>query len=67
MKEFFDLVCDVGGVKSPKLPIPKTLGAAIALGFTPLQMMRKIILPQTMRMVIPPTGNQAIASTSVPT
>ncbi|MGZ3422097.1 MAG: SDR family oxidoreductase [Polyangiales bacterium] len=33
MKEFFDLVCDVGGVKSPKLPIPKTLGAAIAYGF----------------------------------
>lgn len=33
MKEFFELVCDVGGVKAPKLPIPKTLGAAIALGF----------------------------------
>jgi len=33
MKEFFDLVCDVGSVKAPKLPIPKTLGAAIALGF----------------------------------
>lgn len=39
--------------------------AAIALGFTPLQMMRKIILPQTMRMVIPPTGNQAIAMLKV--
>lgn len=33
MKEFFDLVCDVGGVKAPKLPIPKSLGAAIALGY----------------------------------
>ncbi len=33
MKEFFDLVCDVGGVKAPTVPIPKTLGAAIALGF----------------------------------
>jgi dihydroflavonol-4-reductase len=32
-KEFFDLVCDVGGVKSPKLPLPKSLAAAIALGF----------------------------------
>lgn len=32
MKEFFELVCDVGGVKAPKLPIPKALGAAIALG-----------------------------------
>lgn len=39
--------------------------AAIALGFTPLKMMRKIILPQTMRMVIPPTGNQAIAMLKV--
>lgn len=39
--------------------------AAVALGFTPLQMMRKIILPQTMRMVIPPTGNQAIAMLKV--
>src|SRR5690606_13793514 len=39
--------------------------AAIALGFTPLQMMRKIILPQTMRMVIPPTGHQAIAMLQV--
>lgn len=39
--------------------------AAVAIGFTPLQMMRKIILPQTMRMVIPPTGNQAIAMLKV--
>lgn len=33
MKEFFELVCDVGGVKAPKMPIPSALGAAIALGF----------------------------------
>lgn len=39
--------------------------AAVALGFTPLQMMTRIILPQTMRMVIPPTGNQAIAMLKV--
>ncbi|TQL44802.1 amino acid ABC transporter membrane protein (PAAT family) [Leucobacter komagatae] len=39
--------------------------AAVALGFTPLEMMTKIILPQTMRMVIPPTGNQAIAMLKV--
>ncbi|MEO7096650.1 MAG: NAD-dependent epimerase/dehydratase family protein, partial [Polyangiales bacterium] len=32
MKQFFDLVCEVGGVKAPKLPLPKTLSAAIALG-----------------------------------
>jgi dihydroflavonol-4-reductase len=32
-KEFFELVCDVGGVKAPKLPLPKSLAAAIALGF----------------------------------
>lgn len=39
--------------------------AAVALGFTPLRMMWKIILPQTMKMVIPPTGNQAIAMLKV--
>ncbi len=35
--------------------------AARALGFTPSQMMRLIILPQAMRVIIPPTGNQFIA------
>ncbi|WP_269502167.1 amino acid ABC transporter permease [Burkholderia sp. IMCC1007] len=35
--------------------------AARALGFTPAQMMRLIILPQAMRVIIPPTGNQFIA------
>ncbi|MBI2391062.1 MAG: NAD-dependent epimerase/dehydratase family protein [Deltaproteobacteria bacterium] len=33
MKEFFELVCDVGGVKAPKLQLPNAVGAAIALGF----------------------------------
>lgn len=34
--------------------------AAQALGLTPLQTMWKIILPQAVRLVIPPTGNEAI-------
>jgi polar amino acid transport system permease protein len=34
--------------------------AAKALGFTPLQTMRRIVIPQAMRMIIPPTGNQTI-------
>jgi polar amino acid transport system permease protein len=34
--------------------------AAKALGFRPLQTMRRIVLPQAMRMIIPPTGNQTI-------
>jgi polar amino acid transport system permease protein len=34
--------------------------AAKALGFTPLQTTRRIVLPQAMRMIIPPTGNQTI-------
>lgn len=34
--------------------------AAGALGLTRLQAMRRIILPQAMRVIIPPTGNEAI-------
>ncbi|MFS8147327.1 amino acid ABC transporter permease [Rhizobium sp. BR 249] len=34
--------------------------AAISLGMTPSQLMRRIILPQAMRIIIPPTGNEAI-------
>ncbi|WP_206078476.1 amino acid ABC transporter permease [Poseidonocella sp. HB161398] len=34
--------------------------AAQSLGLKPLQTMRTIILPQAVRLVIPPTGNQAI-------
>ena len=33
LKEFFELVCEVGSVKAPTLPLPNTLSAAIALGF----------------------------------
>ncbi|MCC8396860.1 amino acid ABC transporter permease [Paraburkholderia sp. MMS20-SJTR3] len=35
--------------------------AARALGLTPYQMMRLVILPQALRVIIPPTGNQFIA------
>lgn len=35
--------------------------AATALGMTPGQAMRRIILPQAMRVIIPPMGNETIA------
>jgi polar amino acid transport system permease protein len=35
--------------------------AAHALGFTPLQTMRRIVLPQAMRVIVPPTGNETIS------
>ena len=35
--------------------------AAVALGMTPGQMMRRIVLPQALRLVVPPTGNEFIA------
>lgn len=35
--------------------------AASALGMTRLQTMRKIVLPQAMRVIVPPTGNQTIS------
>jgi polar amino acid transport system permease protein len=34
--------------------------AAIAVGMTRAQTMRKVILPQALRVIIPPTGNQVI-------
>ena len=34
--------------------------AALSLGMTKLQAMRRIILPQTMRVIAPPTGNEFI-------
>lgn len=37
--------------------------AAIALGMTPGQLMRRIVLPQAMRFAIPPMGNDFIAMT----
>ena len=35
--------------------------AAAALGFTRSQTMRRIVLPQAMRVIIPPTGNETIS------
>ncbi len=35
--------------------------AAAALGMTRLQTMRRIVLPQAMRVIIPPTGNETIS------
>lgn len=37
--------------------------AAIALGMTPTQTMRRIVLPQALRFAIPPVGNEFIAMT----
>ena len=35
--------------------------AAHSLGMTRLQTMRRIVLPQAMRVIIPPTGNETIS------
>jgi polar amino acid transport system permease protein len=35
--------------------------AASALGMTRIQSMRRIVLPQAMRVIIPPTGNETIS------
>ena len=35
--------------------------AAQALGMTRLQVMRRVVLPQAMRVIVPPTGNETIA------
>ncbi len=37
--------------------------AAMALGMTPSQTMRRVVLPQALRFAIPPTGNEFIAMT----
>lgn len=37
--------------------------AAIAIGMTPAQTMRRVVLPQAMRFAIPPVGNDFIAMT----
>lgn len=37
--------------------------AALALGMTPVQVMRRIVLPQALRFAIPPMGNEFIAMT----
>jgi polar amino acid transport system permease protein len=40
---------------------PGQMDAAKSLGMTNLQAMRRVILPQALRVVIPPTGNEVIA------
>ncbi|HUR05544.1 MAG TPA: ABC transporter permease subunit, partial [Nonomuraea sp.] len=40
---------------------PGQTEAAHALGLTRFQTLRKIILPQAMRVIIPPTGNQVVS------
>jgi polar amino acid transport system permease protein len=35
--------------------------AAMSLGLTRLQTMRQIVLPQAMRVILPPTGNETIS------
>ncbi|GAA3228047.1 amino acid ABC transporter permease [Nonomuraea helvata] len=40
---------------------PGQTEASQALGLTRFQTLRKIILPQAMRVIIPPTGNQAVS------
>lgn len=37
--------------------------AAMAIGMTPSQTMRRVVLPQALRFAIPPTGNEFIAMT----
>jgi polar amino acid transport system permease protein len=34
--------------------------AALSLGLRPLQVLRTVVLPQAVRLIVPPTGNQAI-------
>ena len=40
---------------------PGQTEAASALGMTRLQTMRRIVLPQAMRVIVPPTGNETIS------
>jgi len=40
---------------------PGQTEAAQALGMTRLQVMRRIVLPQAMRVIVPPTGNETIS------
>jgi polar amino acid transport system permease protein len=40
---------------------PGQVEAAQALGMTPLLTMRRIVLPQAMRVIVPPTGNEFIS------
>jgi polar amino acid transport system permease protein len=49
-------------VRAGVLSVPEgQTHAAQALGMTRLQTMRRIVLPQAMRVIIPPTGNETIS------
>jgi polar amino acid transport system permease protein len=49
-------------VRAGILSVPRgQLLAAAAIGLTPMRTMQKIILPQAMRVIVPPTGNQVIS------
>jgi polar amino acid transport system permease protein len=49
-------------VRAGIISVPEGQGdAAQALGMTRLQTMRRIVLPQAMRVIIPPTGNETIS------
>src|SRR5436305_2296273 len=58
-------------VRAGIISVPQGQGdAAQSLGMTRLQTMRRIVLPQAMRVIIPPTGNETIpmlTSTSLAT
>lgn len=47
-----------GGIQSVD---PGQLDAGRAIGMPPGQLMRRVVLPQAMRVVIPPTGNEVIS------
>jgi polar amino acid transport system permease protein len=49
-------------VRAGILSVPRgQILAAAAIGLTPMRTMQKIILPQAMRVIVPPTGNQVIS------
>jgi polar amino acid transport system permease protein len=47
-----------GGMKAVD---PGQQEAALALGMAPARTLRRIVLPQAMRVIVPPTGNETIA------
>jgi polar amino acid transport system permease protein len=49
-------------VRAGMISVPEgQIDAAQSLGMTRLQTMRRIVLPQAMRVIIPPTGNETIS------
>jgi len=48
-------------VRAGILSVPRgQTEAALAIGMTRMQVMRRVVLPQAMRVIIPPTGNETI-------